>query len=268
MQLAAYFAENPDVPHGTIKVGFTPDEEVGRGPSFFDVPKFGADFGYTLDGGELGEIEYENFNAASLKVCVNGLGIHPGSAKDKMRNACLIAMEFNSLLPEQQKPAYTTGYEGFFHLGSMEGDMEKATLTYIIRDHDAVKFEQKQNLARAVADFLNIKYGEGTVQLDIRESYRNMSEQIRQHFHLIENARTAMQSLGITPVTMPIRGGTDGATLSFMGLPCPNLCTGGANYHGRFEYIPVQSMEKTFEIVRKIVEMYAQTKRSDFEDLK
>ena len=180
-----------------------------------------------------------------------------------MVNACLIAMEFNSLLPEQQKPAYTSGYEGFFHLNGMEGDMENATLVYIIRDHDAEKFEAKQKLARAAADFLNAKYGEGTVVLDIRESYRNMAEQIRQHFHLIENARTAMESLGITPVTMPIRGGTDGATLSFMGLPCPNLCTGGANYHGRFEYIPVQSMEKTFEIIREIVALYAKTKRSD-----
>lgn len=268
MQLAAFFAENPDVPHGTIKVGFTPDEEVGMGPSFFNVPKFGADFGYTLDGGELGEIEYENFNAASMKVSVHGLGIHPGSAKDKMINACLIAMEFNSLLPEQQKPAYTSGYEGFFHLNGMEGDMENATLVYIIRDHDAEKFAEKQKLARAAADFINAKYGEGTIQLDIRQSYRNMSEQIRQHFHLIENARTAMESLGVTPVTMPIRGGTDGATLSFMGLPCPNLCTGGANYHGRFEYIPVQSMEKTFEIIREIVALYANTKRSDFADLK
>jgi tripeptide aminopeptidase len=258
MQLAAYYAENPDAPHGTIKVGFTPDEEVGNGPAFFDVPGFGADFAYTLDGGEVGEIEYENFNASAMKVEVTGLSIHPGSAKDKMVNACLIAMEFNSLLPEQQKPAYTSGYEGFFHLCGMEGSIESATLTYIIRDHDADKFAAKEALAKAAADYINTKYGAGTLKLTIKESYRNMKEQIEPNFHLIENAKKAMESLGVTPITVPIRGGTDGATLSYMGLPCPNLCTGGANYHGRFEYISVQSMEKTFEIVKKIVEIYAE----------
>ena len=268
MTLAQFYAENPDVPHGTIKIGFTPDEEVGNGPKYFDVKKFGADFAYTLDGGELGEIEYENFNAAAMKVQVKGLGIHPGSSKNKMVNASLIAIEFDSLLPAQQRPAFTEGYEGFFHLHSMQGEVESATLTYIIRDHDAGKFEAKKALALAAGEYLNKKYGEGTVTVEIKDSYRNMAEIIRQHYHLIDNARAAMQAIGVTPVTMPIRGGTDGATLSYMGLPCPNLCTGGANFHGRFEYIPVQSMELTYEIVKGIAARYADTRRTDYHDLK
>ena len=268
MTLAQFYAENPDVPHGTIKIGFTPDEEVGNGPKYFDVKKFGADFAYTLDGGELGEIEYENFNAAAMKVQVKGLGIHPGSSKNKMVNASLIAIEFDSLLPAQQRPAFTEGYEGFFHLHSMQGEVESATLTYIIRDHDAAKFAAKKALALAAGEYLNKKYGEGTVTVEIKDSYRNMAEIIRQHYHLIDNARAAMQELGVTPVTMPIRGGTDGATLSYMGLPCPNLCTGGANFHGRFEYIPVQSMELTYEIAKGIAARYADTRRTDYHDLK
>ena len=268
MTLAQFYAENPDVPHGTIKIGFTPDEEVGNGPKYFDVKKFGADFAYTLDGGELGEIEYENFNAAAMKVQVKGLGIHPGSSKNKMVNASLIAIEFDSLLPAQQRPAFTEGYEGFFHLHSMQGEVESATLIYIIRDHDAGKFEAKKALALAAGEYLNKKYGEGTVTVEIKDSYRNMAEIIRQHYHLIDNARAAMQAIGVTPVTMPIRGGTDGATLSYMGLPCPNLCTGGANFHGRFEYIPVQSMELTYEIVKGIAARYADTRRTDYHDLK
>ena len=268
MTLAQFYAENPDVPHGTIKIGFTPDEEVGNGPKYFDVKKFGADFAYTLDGGELGEIEYENFNAAAMKVQVKGLGIHPGSSKNKMVNASLIAIEFDSLLPAQQRPAFTEGYEGFFHLHSMQGEVESATLTYIIRDHDAGKFEAKKALALAAGEYLNKKYGEGTVTVEIKDSYRNMAEIIRQHYHLIDNARAAMQAIGVTPVTMPIRGGTDGATLSYMGLPCPNLCTGGANFHGRFEYIPVQSMELTYEIAKGIAARYADTRRTDYHDLK
>ena len=268
MTLAQFYAENPDVPHGTIKIGFTPDEEVGNGPKYFDVKKFGADFAYTLDGGELGEIEYENFNAAAMKVQVKGLGIHPGSSKNKMVNASLIAIEFDSLLPAQQRPAFTEGYEGFFHLHSMQGEVEAATLTYIIRDHDAAKFAAKKALALAAGEYLNKKYGEGTVTVEIKDSYRNMAEIIRQHYHLIDNARAAMQELGVTPVTMPIRGGTDGATLSYMGLPCPNLCTGGANFHGRFEYIPVQSMELTYEIAKGIAARYADTRRTDYHDLK
>ena len=268
MTLAQFYAENPDVPHGTIKIGFTPDEEVGNGPKYFDVKKFGADFAYTLDGGELGEIEYENFNAAAMKVQVKGLGIHPGSSKNKMVNASLIAIEFDSLLPAQQRPAFTEGYEGFFHLHSMQGEVESATLTYIIRDHDAAKFAAKKALALAAGEYLNKKYGEGTVTVEIKDSYRNMAEIIRQHYHLIDNARAAMQAIGVTPVTMPIRGGTDGATLSYMGLPCPNLCTGGANFHGRFEYIPVQSMELTYEIAKGIAARYADTRRADYRGLK
>ena len=268
MTLAQFYAENPDVPHGTIKIGFTPDEEVGNGPKYFDVKKFGADFAYTLDGGELGEIEYENFNAAAMKVQVKGLGIHPGSSKNKMVNASLIAIKFDSLLPAQQRPAFTEGYEGFFHLHSMQGEVESATLTYIIRDHDAAKFAAKKALALAAGEYLNKKYGEGTVTVEIKDSYRNMAEIIRQHYHLIDNARAAMQAIGVTPVTMPIRGGTDGATLSYMGLPCPNLCTGGANFHGRFEYIPVQSMELTYEIAKGIAARYADTRRTDYHDLK
>ena len=268
MTLAQFYAENPDVPHGTIKIGFTPDEEVGNGPKYFDVKKFGADFAYTLDGGELGEIEYENFNAAAMKVQVKGLGIHPGSSKNKMVNASLIAIEFDSLLPAQQRPAFTEGYEGFFHLHSMQGEVESATLIYIIRDHDARKFEAKKALALAAGEYLNKKYGEGTVTVEIKDSYRNMAEIIRQHYHLIDNARAAMQAIGVTPVTMPIRGGTDGATLSYMGLPCPNLCTGGANFHGRFEYIPVQSMELTYEIAKGIAARYADTRRADYRGLK
>ena len=268
MTLAQFYAENPDVPHGTIKIGFTPDEEVGNGPKYFDVKKFGADFAYTLDGGELGEIEYENFNAAAMKVQVKGLGIHPGSSKNKMVNASLIAIEFDSLLPAQQRPAFTEGYEGFFHLHSMQGEVEAATLTYIIRDHDAAKFAAKKALALAAGEYLNKKYGEGTVTVEIKDSYRNMAEIIRQHYHLIDNARAAMQAIGVTPVTMPIRGGTDGATLSYMGLPCPNLCTGGANFHGRFEYIPVQSMELTYEIAKGIAARYADTRRADYRGLK
>ena len=268
MTLAQFYAENPDVPHGTIKIGFTPDEEVGNGPKYFDVKKFGADFAYTLDGGELGEIEYEKFNAAAMKVQVKGLGIHPGSSKNKMVNASLIAIEFDSLLPAQQRPAFTEGYEGFFHLHSMQGEVEAATLTYIIRDHDAAKFAAKKALALAAGEYLNKKYGEGTVTVEIKDSYRNMAEIIRQHYHLIDNARAAMQAIGVTPVTMPIRGGTDGATLSYMGLPCPNLCTGGANFHGRFEYIPVQSMELTYEIAKGIAARYADTRRTDYHDLK
>ena len=268
MTLAQFYAENPDVPHGTIKIGFTPDEEVGNGPKYFDVKKFGADFAYTLDGGELGEIEYENFNAAAMKVQVKGLGIHPGSSKNKMVNASLIAIEFDSLLPAQQRPAFTEGYEGFFHLHSMQGEVEAETLIYIIRDHDAAKFAAKKALALAAGEYLNKKYGEGTVTVEIKDSYRNMAEIIRQHYHLIDNARAAMQAIGVTPVTMPIRGGTDGATLSYMGLPCPNLCTGGANFHGRFEYIPVQSMELTYEIAKGIAARYADTRRTDYHDLK
>lgn len=257
MALAEYYAEHPEVKHGPIKIAFTPDEEVGNGPAYFDVAKFGADFAYTLDGGDPGEIEYENFNAAAMTVKVTGLNIHPGSAKDKMKNACLIAMEFDALLPPEQRPEHTAGYDGFFHLMNMEGSVEHASLTYIIRDHDAQKIQDKEALALSAAAYLNQKYGAGTVEAVVRESYRNMKEQILPHMHLIENARAAMEKLGVAPITVPIRGGTDGARLSFMGLPCPNLCAGGCNAHGRFEYTSVQSLEKCFEIAREICAIYS-----------
>ena len=233
-----------DKPHATLKIGFTPDEEIGRGADLFDVEKFAADYAYTVDGGLIGELEYENFNAAGAKVNFNGLSIHPGSAKDKMVNAQLIAMEFQSMLPQAQRPEHTEGYEGFIHLTGMEGSVEHASLHYIIRDHDMEKFQQKKQLMTAAAAFLNEKYGAGTVELTLKDSYFNMLEKIQPVMYIVERAKNAMEHEGITPIVVPIRGGTDGARLSFMGLPCPNLCTGGANFHGRYEYIPVEDMER------------------------
>ena len=233
-----------DKPHATLKIGFTPDEEIGRGADLFDVEKFAADYAYTVDGGLIGELEYENFNAAGAKVVCNGLSIHPGSAKDKMVNAQLIAMEFQSMLPQAQRPEHTEGYEGFIHLTGMEGSVEHASLHYIIRDHDMEKFQQKKQLMTAAAAFLNEKYGAGTVELTLKDSYFNMLEKIQPVMYIVERAKNAMEHEGITPIVVPIRGGTDGARLSFMGLPCPNLCTGGANFHGRYEYIPVEDMER------------------------
>ena len=260
MTLAEYLLANPQIPHGTIKIGFTPDEEVGRGVDFFDVKRFGADFAYTVDGGELGELEYENFNAAGAKLIVNGLSIHPGSAKGKMKNATLLAMEFQSMLPVEQNPSYTEGYEGFFHLDSIQGTVDQTIANYIIRDHDRTKFEEKKVLFEKTANFLNEKYGEGTFEVQIKDSYYNMKEQLEPHMHLVDNARKAMEQLGITPIITPIRGGTDGARLSFMNLPCPNLCTGGHNFHGRYEYICVQSMEMVVEILKNIVALYSEEK--------
>lgn len=257
MTLAEYLLSNPQIPHGTIKIGFTPDEEVGRGVDFFDVKRFGADFAYTVDGGELGEIEYENFNAAAAKLTVHGTSIHPGSAKGKMKNAVLLAMEFQNMLPVEQNPAYTEGYEGFYHLDSISGKVDEAIANYIIRDHDRSKFEEKKVRFQKTADFLNEKYGEGTFEVHIKDSYYNMKEQVEPHIHLIENAKKAMKQLDITPIIVPIRGGTDGARLSYMGLPCPNICTGGHNFHGRYEYICVQSMEMVVEVLKKIVEQYS-----------
>ncbi len=240
---AAEFLMTARMSHATIKIGFTPDEEIGRGADRFRVSDFGADYAYTADGGTIGEIEYENFNAAAAKVEFTGLNIHPGSAKDKMVNAQLIAMEFQSLLPVHQRPECTEGYEGFLHLTDMQGDVEKATLRYIIRDHDAEKFREKKAVMTAAAEFLNQKYGEGTVMLTLQDSYYNMREKIEPCMYVVERAMRAMKAVGMEPVAVPIRGGTDGARLSYMGLPCPNLCTGGENYHGRFEYIPVEDMD-------------------------
>ena len=246
-----------DFPHGPVQVAFTPDEEIGRGADLFDVPGFGADFAYTLDGGAYGELEYENFNAASLKVDIKGKNIHPGSAKDKMKNALTIGMEFEMLLPAQQKPEFTEKYDGFFHLTSMTGEVEQAAMRYIIRDHDSDKLEEKKAAARRAADFLNGKYGEGTITLTIRDSYRNMVEQIRPHWHLVDNAFEAMRRTGVEPVAVPIRGGTDGARLSFMGLPCPNLGTGGGNFHGKLEYCCVEEMDLAVDCMKNLVEIYS-----------
>jgi tripeptide aminopeptidase len=256
LSMAEYFIKNPDVEHGTIKIAFTPDEEVGSGADLFDVKGFGADFAYTVDGGELGEIEYENFNAASAKVTINGVNIHPGSAKNKMKNSILIGMEFQNMLPVHERPDSTENYEGFSHLNDISGDVEKTLLNYIIRDHSNDKFEAKKNRFLMTADFLNDKYGEGTVAVELKDSYYNMKEKILPHMHIVETAKQALLNIGIEPEIVPIRGGTDGARLSYMGLPCPNLCTGGHNYHGRYEYIPVQSMEKVVEMLKEIVRLY------------
>ena len=235
--------------HATLKIAFTPDEEIGRGADRFNVEKFAADYAYTVDGGTIGELEYENFNAAGATVEFVGLNIHPGSAKDKMVNSQYIAMEFQSLLPAAQKPEYTENYEGFIHLCDMEGCVEKSTLWYIVRDHDMQKFLQKKAVMEAAAAFLNAKYGEGTVKLTLKDSYFNMREKIEPCMYIVERAEKAMRNVGIEPVTVPIRGGTDGARLSFMGLPCPNICTGGANFHSRFEYIPVEDMERITDML-------------------
>lgn len=257
LTLAEYLINHPEVKHGAIKIAFTPDEEIGRGANRFNLDKLDADFGYTVDGGEIGEVEFENFNAATAKVKVNGTNIHPGAAKGKMKNAILIAMELHGMLPTFDNPAFTEGYEGFNHLNDFSGSVEQASMLYIIRDHDMNKFESKKAIFREIERFLNAKYGEGTVELQLIDSYFNMREKILPHFHLIENAKLAMKQVGIEPIVVPVRGGTDGARLSFMGLPCPNLCTGGHNFHGKFEYIPVQSMEKTVDILVEIVKLYS-----------
>jgi len=245
--------KNSDIPHGKVRIAFTPDEEIGRGPHKFDVEAFAADYAYTVDGATLGEIEYENFNASAATVVINGFNIHPGSAKNKMKNAILMGMEFNSLLPVHEIPACTEGYEGFSHLLNFQGSVEKATLSYIIRDHDPVKFDIKEaNFARA-AKFMNDKYGEGTVELTINPSYRNMREMVQPHIYIVDNAKKAMLDAGVTPKEAPIRGGTDGAQLSFMGLLCPNICTGGENFHGRFEFVSVDAMNTIVQIIKNII---------------
>lgn len=250
---AAEFLLTTRMNHATLKIGFTPDEEIGRGADLFDVKGFGADYAYTADGGTLGEIEYENFNAAGAKVVFHGLNIHPGSAKDKMVNSQYIAMEFQSLLPAAQKPEFTEGYEGFIHLTDMEGEVEQSTLRYIIRDHDMEKFEAKKAVMAAAAEYLNKKYGEGTVELNVKDSYFNMKKCIEPCMYVVERAKKAMIAAGMEPREVPIRGGTDGARLSYEGLPCPNLCTGGENYHGRFEYIPVEDMESCVKMLVEIL---------------
>ncbi|MBO5169718.1 MAG: peptidase T [Oscillospiraceae bacterium] len=241
--------------HATLKIGFTPDEEIGRGADRFDVAHFGADYAYTADGGTIGELEYENFNAASAKVTVHGLNIHPGSAKNKMVNSQYIAMEFQSLLPQAQKPEHTEDYEGFIHLTDMKGEVERSILRYIVRDHDKTLFEEKKQLMTATAEYLNRKYGDGTVELELKDSYYNMREKIEPHMEIVDRAKQAMAAVGMEPRTVPVRGGTDGARLSYEGLLCPNLCTGGENYHGRFEYIPVEDMEKCVAMLVALLRM-------------
>ena len=241
--------------HATLRIGFTPDEEIGRGADLFDVQAFGADYAYTVDGGTLGELEYENFNAAGAEVIITGRNIHPGSAKNKMVNSQLIAMELNAMLPVHQRPESTEGYEGFYHLIGINGGVEQTALRYIIRDHDMEKFTQKKEFITNAVTFINEKYGADTAKLTLKDSYYNMREKIEPCMYVVERAMAAMEAVGMTPKTVPIRGGTDGARLSFEGLPCPNLCTGGQNYHGRFEYIPVEDMETCVEMLIKLIRM-------------
>lgn len=258
MNAAQWIMEHPEFKHGTIKIGFTPDEEIGRGVVKFDVKRFGADYAYTMDGGEIGELEFENFNAASAKIHIQGRNVHPGSAKGKMKNAILIGQELNSLLPIEQRPEYTEGYEGFFHIISFKGAVEEADFAYIIRDHDAAKFDRKKEVVRECVDFINRKYGEGTAVLDLRDQYRNMREQVEPHYHIIEKAVKAMEMEGIKPKIQPIRGGTDGANLSYMGLPCPNIFAGGLNFHGKMEFVPLESIEAASKVILNIIGLFAE----------
>jgi tripeptide aminopeptidase len=258
LALAEYLLANPEVKHGEIKIGFTPDEEIGQGTKYFDVEKFGADFAYTVDGGAVGSLNYETFNAATAKIKIKGSNIHPGSAKGKMVSAILMAMELNSLLPEAQKPAYTEEYEGFFHLNWVRGNVDKAEMNYIIRDHDRVKFNKKKALMESAVEFMNKKYDGNRVMLDLTDSYKNMREKIEPVMHIVDTAQKAMENLGIEPKITPVRGGTDGARFSYKGLPCPNIFTGGHNAHGKSEFVPVQSMEKAVEVMLEIVKLYTE----------
>ena len=257
MTAAEYLLTHPEVKHGTIKIGFTPDEEIGCGVDFFDVKKFGADYAYTMDGGAVGELEYENFNAAGAKIHIQGRNIHPGYAKGKMINAMLVGMELAALLPVSQRPEYTQDYEGFFHLTGFNGTVEEASMSYIIRDHDRTLFEQKKALMEAAVTYINNKYGE-IVTLELRDQYYNMREMVEPHYQIIEKAMRAMEMAGVRPKVQPIRGGTDGARLSFMGLPCPNIFAGGLNFHGKMEFVPVESMEKAVEVIKNLVSLFSE----------
>ncbi|MCM1539078.1 MAG: peptidase T [bacterium] len=256
MAMAAFFVSHPEVPHGELRIAFTPDEEIGSGTDYFDLELFDADVAYTVDGGALGELEYENFNAASAEVVVLGRSVHPGDAKDKMINASLAAMEYHSLLPAEESPAHTAGYEGFYHLTGMRGEIERAELSYLIRDHDRERFEQRKERMREAARQINARFGQELVHVTIEDSYYNMCEKIKPHMELIEYAKAAMEELGVTAKTVPIRGGTDGARLSYMGLPCPNLCTGGRNCHSRYEYACVQDMEQIVRVLAGIAKRF------------
>lgn len=257
VQAMVYLLGHPEIEHGKIRVGFNPDEEIGLGAHKFDVEKFGCEWAYTMDGGELGELEFENFNAASAKVDITGVSVHPGYAKGKMVNAARVAAEFASLLPADQTPETTEGYEGFFHLIGMEGGVEHASLSYIIRDHDAAKFDGRKALIARVAEQVNAKYGEGTVRLSVNDQYRNMREQIEPVPHVVEIAKAAMKAAGVEPAVRAIRGGTDGAQLSFKGLPCPNIFAGGLNFHGPHEFLPIPNLEKASEVVVRICQLTA-----------
>ncbi len=258
MSALHYLTNHPEVQHGMIKIGFTPDEEIGRGADHFNVEEFKADFAYTVDGGEIGELEYENFNAAGAKIKIKGRGVHPGSAKNKMINAINIAIEFANLLPVQMRPEHTEKYEGFFHLARFDGEIESAMLLYIIRDHDREKFEWQKSLIEKSVEFINVKYGADIATLEMNDQYYNMKEKIMPVMHLIDTAKKAIEQLNIEPKIIPIRGGTDGSRLSYMGLPCPNLFTGGHNFHGRYEFIPVNSLEKSAQVILRIISLYAE----------
>ena len=258
MDAVQYMMSHPEFRHGPVKIGFTPDEEIGRGVVKFDVQKFGADYAYTMDGGEVGELEFENFNAAGAKIRIQGSNVHPGYAKGKMRNAIHIAKELDAMLPADQRPETTEGYEGFFHLISFKGEVEAASLAYIIRDHDRARFEARKAMMTAAAEAINKKYGAGTATLDLKDQYYNMREQVEPHYHVVEKAVKAMELAGVKPHIQPIRGGTDGANLSFRGLPCPNIFAGGLNFHGKFEWVPVESMEKAASVIRHLISLYAE----------
>ena len=258
MNAVQYMVEHPEFKHGEIKIGFTPDEEIGRGVVKFDVKKFGAEYAYTMDGGEVGELEFENFNAASAKIHIQGRNVHPGYAKGKMKNAILIGMELNSLLPVQQRPEFTEGYEGFFHIISFKGSVEEADFGYIIRDHDRAKFEEKKEVIGKCVAFINEKYGEGTASLEVKDQYYNMRQQVEPYYFIVEKAVKAMEMEGIEARIQPIRGGTDGANLSFKGLPCPNIFAGGLNFHGKMEFAPLESIEKASKVVLNIIGLFAE----------
>ena len=258
MDAVQYIQSHPEFKHGEIRIGFTPDEEIGRGVVKFDVARFGADYAYTMDGGEVGELEFENFNAASARIRIQGRNVHPGYAKGKMKNAILIAAEFNDLLPVEQRPEYTEGYEGFNHIIAFNGTVEEATVRYIVRDHDRAKFEAKKAfIARCIA-FINEKYGEGTATAEIKDQYYNMREQVEPHYEIVRKAVKAMEMAGVRPKIQPIRGGTDGANLSFKGLPCPNIFAGGLNFHGKMEFVSLQSMEKASAVILNILGLFAE----------
>ena len=258
MNAVEYLVEHPEVKHPEVKIGFTPDEEIGRGVVKFNVARFGADYAYTMDGGAIGELEFENFNAAAATVKIQGRNIHPGYAKGKMKNAMLIGMEFNSLLPVEQRPEYTEGYEGFYHLIGFKGSVEQAELSYILRDHDLGLYEKRKETMLRCAEFINAKWGEGTASVELRHQYYNMRKEVEPHYHIIEKAVKAMEMNGIKPKIQPIRGGTDGANLSFMGLPCPNIFAGGHNFHGKMEFVPLESMEAASRVILGILEQFAQ----------